>query len=234
MCNLYSMTRTPEAIRRLFRIAHNRAASVEPRDAIFPGHIAPVVRLAGDGERELTTMSWGFVLPQPGKAPRRVTNTRNDKIDSRFWRDSFEARRCLVPVSSFCEPTDTTPARWVWFALNDDTEARPLFAFAGIWRRHVGPVKKDGPMVELDVYSFMTTLPNALTAAINHERSPVLLSSEEQFDTWMHGTPQEAFALVKPYPPEGMRIVQEGFEKKDLLLAPGEVLPSNREQARLL
>ena len=29
--------------------------------------------------------------------------------------------------------------------------------------------------VEIDVYSFMTTAPNALTDSINHERMPVLL-----------------------------------------------------------
>ena len=66
MCNLYSLTRTPEAIRRLFRVSSNRAAAIERRDAIFPGHNAAVVRKAEDGERELVD-SWGFVLPQPGK-----------------------------------------------------------------------------------------------------------------------------------------------------------------------
>jgi putative SOS response-associated peptidase YedK len=50
-------------------------------------------------------MSWGFVLLQPGKAPRRVTNVRDDKIlTSRFWTPSFQQRRCLVPASSYCEP----------------------------------------------------------------------------------------------------------------------------------
>ena len=53
MCNLYSMTRNREAILRLFRISDNRAAAYEPRDAIFPGYQAPVVRTAADGEREL-------------------------------------------------------------------------------------------------------------------------------------------------------------------------------------
>jgi putative SOS response-associated peptidase YedK len=43
----------------------------------------------------------------------------------------------------------------------------------GIWQRWKGPVKKDGPNVDVDVYSFMTTMPNAFTASINHERMPV-------------------------------------------------------------
>ena len=97
MCNLYSMTRNKEAILRLFRISPNRAAAFAPLDAIFPGYSAPVVRHADDGERELVIMSWGFVLPQKGKAPRRVTNVRDDTITtSNFWRGSFEQRNGLV------------------------------------------------------------------------------------------------------------------------------------------
>jgi putative SOS response-associated peptidase YedK len=37
-------------------------------------------------------------------------------------------------------------------------------------------MKKDGPDIEADVYAFMTTTPNELTATIMHDRMPVLLS----------------------------------------------------------
>lgn len=80
-------------------------------------------------------------------------------------------------------------------------------------------MKKDGPIVELDVYSFMITAPNALTDSINHERMPVLMSEEVNFETWLSGSPAEAFALARSYDPAAMRIVQSGFEKKDLLEA---------------
>ena len=106
MCNLYSVTKSHEAVRNLFRVGHNRTTPFEPMPAIFPGWNAPIVRRAGDGERELVQMSWGFVLLQDGKAPKRVTNTRDDKMASRFWQPSIEKRRCLVPASSFCEPHD--------------------------------------------------------------------------------------------------------------------------------
>lgn len=60
-----------------------------------------------------------------------------------------------------------------------------LFAFAGLWRHHVGPIKKDGPHVELDVFSFMTTTPNALVETVNHERMPVLLATPGMQDQWV-------------------------------------------------
>ena len=221
MCNLYSLNKKRDMVARFFRISDNRATMFEPKDAIFPGHTAPVIRLADDGERELLTMSWGFVLPQPGKAPRRVTNVRDDKIlTSRFWRPSFEARRCLVPASSYCEPDTNKPAGWHWFAVNGEVQIEPndrhLFTFPGIWQRWQGPIKKDGLAVDVEAYSFMTTMPNALTDSINHER-PVLLSEESQFETWLKAPVAEAYNLARSYDPERMRIAQSGKEKRDLM-----------------
>ena len=48
----------------------------------------------------------------------------------------------------------------------------------------------------------MTTEPNKLTVGINHERMPVLLSEPEHFCTWLNGSPEEAFALARPYSAE--------------------------------
>ncbi|MFN0217846.1 MAG: hypothetical protein ACKVP4_03410 [Hyphomicrobium sp.] len=41
----------------------------------------------------------------------------------------------------------------------------------------------------------MTTEPNELTRSINHERMPVLLAGEDQFETWLSSN-DEAFALA--------------------------------------
>ena len=63
----------------------------------------------------------------------------------------------------------------------------------------------------------MTTLPNALVSTINHERMPVILTEDKQFDTWLHGSTQDAMSLVHSHDPERMRMVQSGFKKEDLL-----------------
>jgi putative SOS response-associated peptidase YedK len=193
MCNLYSLNKKRDAVARFFRVSHNRSGAFEPLSGIFPGHVAPVVRQSADGDREIVLMSWGFVLRQKERAPRRVTTVRDDKI-SRFWWGSFEERRCLVPATSFCEPNgDVKPATWRCFALQGKDE-RPMFAFPGIWRRYQGPVKKDGPKVDIEVYAFLTTTPNNPVATINHERMPVLLTREEEFDGWLNGALHLAFA----------------------------------------
>ncbi len=63
-----------------FRVSDNRMVAFEPLNAILPNYNAPIIRRVSDGEREIVIMNWGFVLPQPGKVPRRVTNVRDDKL----------------------------------------------------------------------------------------------------------------------------------------------------------
>ena len=48
---------------------------------------------------------------------------------------------------------------------------------------------------------------------------PVLLTREEEFETWLRGSTNQAMALAREYPPEQMRIVQEGLDKEDILAA---------------
>lgn len=54
---------------------------------------------------------------------------------------------------------------------------------------------------------------------VNHERMPVILTQEAEFQRWLNGTTREAYSLVKQYPTEQMYIVQSGPDKRDLLAA---------------
>jgi len=200
----------------LFKVSDNRASAFEPLPAILPGSNAPVVCEAGDGDREIALLSWGFVLLMKGAVPKRVTNFRDDKIKNPFWRRSVEQRRCLVPVTSFAEPKGKRPAIWHWFALNEEREA---FAFAGIWRSYKGPLKKDGETVEIDTYAFMTTRPNELVASVHPTRMPVMLVGEAAQDQWISGSADEALELVRSYPADKMMVVQEGLDRKDLMVS---------------
>jgi putative SOS response-associated peptidase YedK len=215
MCNLYSLHSTREEIGKYLKVSQNRMAHFPDQLTMFPAREAPVVRLAEDGERELVNMSWGFVLLQDGKAPKRVTNTRDDKLESPFWRQSIAERRCLVPVTSFAEPDDATPVQWHWFGLQGN-QPRPLFAFAGIWRRYRGPIKKDGETVEMDTYSFMTTRPNVFTERINHDRLPAILATAEDQEAWLKDNRSDWHRLLKPFSASKMREVQVGREKENL------------------
>src|ERR1043166_3938611 len=107
MCNLYSVTKSQDAIRQLVKAIRDLTGNLPPLPAVFPNRAAPVVRVAPDGVRELVMMRWGFPPPNiPGSKPRNpyLTNVRN--ADSKYWLPCLKnpAARCLVPVTSFAEP----------------------------------------------------------------------------------------------------------------------------------
>jgi putative SOS response-associated peptidase YedK len=83
MTNLYSMTASQEAMRRVFRVAVDHLGNQPPLRGISRDQLAPVVRLLPSGERELIAMRWGFPAP-PGIGARPIANIRN-AINS-TWR----------------------------------------------------------------------------------------------------------------------------------------------------
>lgn len=93
---------------------------------------------------------------------------------------------------------------------------RRLNLMLGLRRVEQGlSIATSGPLLSFAFIDF----PEGAADGVNHERMPVLLSEEADFETWLSGSPAEAFALARSCDPGAMRIVQSGFEKKDLLAA---------------
>ena len=114
----------------------------------------------------------------------------------------MEKRRCLVPATSFCEPKGRSPALWHWFALKDEQDKRPLFAFAGVWKDNT--------------YAFATTTPNELVAKIHPSRMPVILKSRQAQHIWLNGSPEEAVKMLRQIPSHMMQIVHKGTDRQDM------------------
>ncbi len=210
MCNLYSLTKSREALTAYVRAMRDRTANQPPLPAIFPDQLAPVAATSKEGLREVVAMRWGF--PPAGGGKRPVTNVRN--LKSNYWRGWLEQPRfrCVVPATSFVEYTDTHPKVAHWFALGED---RPLFCFAGIWRPWSGVRgKEDGTHL---LFAILTTEANELTAPIHAEAMPVMLTGED-IETWLHGDPDEALALARPVPADRMKIVLSG-PREDIIPA---------------
>jgi putative SOS response-associated peptidase YedK len=59
MCNLYSLTKGPQAIRDFTRAMFGDVGNMPPLPGIFPDYVAPIVRNRLDG-RELIFARWGM------------------------------------------------------------------------------------------------------------------------------------------------------------------------------
>ena len=201
MCNLYTMTATVDEIRRVFGSFEGERVNLPPLDEIYPGRAAPVLRREA-GRLRLDTMTWGIPGPMAAKG-RPVTNVRN--LDSPFWHSALDMpeRRCIVPVTRFCEWTAepdpvTKRKRKIWFGLHPAEEAPdPLFAFAGIWRPGEG-----GPFM-----AFLTCAPNALVGAFHPNPMPVMLRPGDA-SRWLDDERTSACALAQPYADDDMRIIE--------------------------
>jgi putative SOS response-associated peptidase YedK len=102
--------------------------------------------------------------------------------------------RCVVPFNSFSE-FNKAEGGDIWFALD---ETRPLACFAGIWTNWTSVRKvKEGETTN-DIFAFLTTEPNAEVGTIHPKAMPVILTTSEEFETWMTAPPDEVLKLQRP------------------------------------
>lgn len=210
MCNLYNITTAREAIIQWTRAMTDRTGFNEPSRDIYPGTLAPVVRVGADGQREIVPLTWGMPSPpayvknyDPG-----VTNIRN--TSSPHWRRWLGVEsRCVVPITSFAEPNPAAKVEGqrtpnAWFARG---ESRPLMFFAGIWTPWRGVKKvRDGEQ-DFELYGFLTCDPNAVVKPIHPKAMPVILTEPDEIETWLTAPWSEAKTLQRPLPDDMLIVV---------------------------
>ena len=182
MCNLYTQSKSPDEIARLFReqqIVLNFPEGVpnlQPRDIAItdPG---PIVRPATDGF-ELVVRRWSW----PGQGGKPVYNFRSDGRE-------FSTGRCLIVTDGFYE--FTTPAdpkqkrkdRWLFQPLGGG-----LLGIAGLFRDDPG---------RGEAFTMLTTEPGPDVAPYHGRQVAVL--RPEQWQPWLTYA-QPASELLGPAP----------------------------------
>ena len=184
MCNLYRMTKTTAEVADWFG-AVDALGGANFGTEVYPGYPGAVI-----AEGTLRQMSWGFPLQLKGAKgqplkPKPVNNARTDKLGGFFWKQSFEQRRCLIPLTAWAEAEGAKGAKTrTWLSLPD----QELFAVAGVWRSS----EEWG-----DVYAMVMT-DAAGDAASVHSRMPVLLAAPDQ-PRWLASDPASALELCQPW-----------------------------------
>lgn len=183
MCNLYRMTKGTAEVAALFAVEADPGANFA--EEVYPGYPGLVI-----AEGRARAMNWGFPLALRGRQgqrlkPRPVTNAREDKLLTGFWRDSFVHRRCLVPISGWAEAEgEKGRMTRTWYGLPGEA----VFAVAGLWR----PTEEWG-----DAFTIVMVDGHPQMAEV-HDRMPLILSHAAQ-RYWLEGNPEDALALCRTW-----------------------------------
>lgn len=194
MCNRARLSGEPHALAEQFGARWVDAIPNANPIELFPKALAPVITSKG-GQRSVHIMRWG-VLGNDKAARGQGTNVR--QLDRWRWLTTLPERRCLIPVSEFCEQTaqrydlgDGKPALsgQMWFATTD----QPQFAIAGFWQA-IGANRH---------FAMVTCNPNSMVAPI-HPKAMVTILAPADHDRWLTGSYDDVVALQRPYPAEHM------------------------------
>ena len=192
MCRRFTVNAKPEAVAKQFDA--NIADKFETGKVFAPQDFVPMITESRKNqERELKNARFG-IIPSFAMDPsvgKKMYNCRSETIDIKpSFRPAFEARRCLIPATSFFE----------WHLHNKEPHAitpekGKIFAFAGIWDRWRDPVTD-----EVIVSCSIVTTDAAGPLSEIHQRMPAILDKKAQ-DAWLDAKTKSSDLkkLLKPY-----------------------------------
>ena len=182
MCTLYKITTSTTAIREAFQANETDFNPNVETSSFYPKSNVPIV-VNENGTRNIRIAKWGVPPPPNVKSP--IVNVRN--LNSPFWRKMLNdpSKRCLVPVSQFCEwYGEIGSKKQAWFSMKDES----IFAFAGIYDEFEGEKKM----------AFLTCEPNELVGKYHPKAMPVILDINN-YGRWLSANNYNLDKIVLPY-----------------------------------
>ncbi len=185
---------------------------------IVPHRPAPVILSDGQNGAALKTMRFSLIprWSQDAKPKFATHNARIETIvDKPTWREAFQKRHCLVPLTHFIEPIYEGDYAGHMVAFHQ-SEGQYLLA-AGIWEEWAN--RQTGEVIES--FSIITSEPPKFIADIGHDRGPVFLGEDAQ-KVWL-ALKEPPAAMVNflnsnrlhpEYQVEKQRAMRPGWEKR--------------------
>ena len=175
-------------------------------EEIYPGYLAPIIRLSDDGSAntECVSACFGMVPVWAHRTLARHTyNARSETVASKpSFRHAYSKRQlCIVPAETFFEPNYESGRAVRWKIQRDD---HSLLGIAGLWewRPHGGT--DDQPLL-----SFTMLTINAQTHPVmrhfhrpEDEKRMLVLLEPAQYQGWLHARPAELAHFLHAYPAE--------------------------------
>ncbi len=195
MCNLYSRTKSQDAMRQLFdgvledgEALVDETGNLSAMAGIWPDYQAPIIRGGVGPTWQLAMSRWGMSTPpkfvEGKKTDKGVTNIRD--VSSPHWRRWMSVEhRCLVPFTSLSEldPRRGAPRNSpVWFALE---KSRPSAFFAGLHTVWTSVRKLREGEITTDLFGFLTCPANSDVGLVHPKAMPVILTKLQEWHQWL-------------------------------------------------
>ena len=175
-------------------------------DETYPGHFAPIVRLADDDSDkwDCVNASFGMVPAWAElKLSRHTYNARSETVASKpSFRHAYAKRQfCIIPAESFFEPSYESGRAVRWKIARAD---QSLLGIAGLWEWRPNGGIDDQPLL-----SFTMLTINADTHPLmkrfhrpEDEKRMLVLLEPAQYQAWLHATPDRIGEFLQPCPAE--------------------------------
>lgn len=196
MCGRYRRRSDKQRIAEAFEVGMGLdELYLDAQDDIAPGSVQPVVLQHEDGTREIEMMRWGFKLPD-----RSLFNARSEGVDtSRFWKESFRQRRCLVPADSFYEWQKVKSGKKPKYEF--EIAGQQPFGMAGIWAPWKNPKTSEWE----HTFAILTGEANAVMRPI-HDREPVIIEPRD-YAEYLAPQPRPPAHLLRILPDEELKVI---------------------------
>lgn len=164
---------------------------------IPPGTGIPVILTGAAGKPEWGRAEWGF-RPQWAQpdAPKPINARAETVATSKYFRDAFAHRRCLVPADGWYEWQASDGRKQPWFVTPGENDGAGVLFLAGIWE----------PAAEDRICCAIVTEPARPPLDRIHERQPLALDGS-CLQAWLDPglTERDAVrAAVRRLPTEGL------------------------------
>lgn len=243
MCNLYSQTKSQDAMRHVFDdmllgdnedgvfeqssplhegmlrhggMLQDLTGNLPPMAGIFPDYAAPILRHAPQGGWHLARARWGMPTPQVFLEGKRTDPgvTNIRNVASPHWRRWLGVpHRCLVPFTSFSEIDSRAGAPRNHPVWFALGPDRPLGFFAGLCTPWTSVRKLKEGEVTADLFAFLTCPPNREVAPIHPKAMPVILTTPQDCRQWLTAPWAQAAHLQRPLADGLLQIVAEGVRE---------------------
>jgi putative SOS response-associated peptidase YedK len=165
----------------------------EPGEDIAPDSVQPVVFLNEDGDRQIELMRWAFRLPK-----KLLFNARSEDIlQTEFWKESFDKRRCIVPADAIFEWQDVKKGKKPKYEFV--LPGREPFGMAAVWKLWKNP--------KIDkwerTFAVLTGAPNELMQPI-HPRMTTFLEPRD-YAEYLAPAERPPVHLLRILPADEMR-----------------------------